>query len=74
MQVTYPDEYVWNIKQGSQLWFIMSAQSRDSIFMHFQSRVSPVKDTIHCFTVKDIQNKTEAHLKPGCVHIFISSI
>lgn len=59
MQVTYPDEYVWNIKQGSQLWFIMSARSWDSIFMHFQSRVSPVKDTIHCFTVKDIQNKTE---------------
>lgn len=66
MQVTYPDEYVWNIKQGSQLWFIMSAQSKDSIFMHFQSRVSPVKARQKIpFTVslhvKDIQNKTETH-------------
>lgn len=66
MQVTYPDEYVWNIKQGSQLWFIMSAQSKDSIFMHFQSRVSPVKAREKIpFTVslhvKDIQNKTETH-------------
>lgn len=78
MQVTYPDEYVWNIKQGSQLWFIMSAQSKDSIFMHFQSRVSPVKARQKIpFTVslhvKDIQNKTETHWK-ACVHILIWSI
>lgn len=74
MQVTYPDEYVWNIKQGSQLWFIMSAQSKDAIFMHFQSRVSPVKARQKIpFTVslhvKDIQNKTETHWKAWlCSH------